>query len=161
MFYVCWMLDELGVPKESCLWPVWDQSAPDFYLDIQGTQVGLEVTEAYPKDDDGNPLYFQQLRYDSVDLARQRFAHRGPPPLKVLFHFTEGPPTFGQLSKKDVPRLADRLLHLLDVSGFNPNGGRQRFAGSREIPDILSYSITPCEPPFEFWGIGGSAQGLA
>ena len=63
MFYVCLMLDKLGVSIENQLVPIWDEPAPDFYLKYEGQSVGLEVTEAHPKDADGHPLYFQKLQH--------------------------------------------------------------------------------------------------
>ena len=159
-FYVCLMLNKLGVSMGNQLEPIWDEPAPDFYLEYDGQLVGLEVTEAHPKDADGRPLYFQVLRYRAVYGAWKRFRERGGPTLQVRFRFKEGIPTSGPFTQEDVRNLIGQLEHLIDVSGFDPEGGYQRFRMRSEVPDVLSYTIRPCNAAQELWSISGSTTGL-
>ncbi len=159
MFYVCLMLDKLGVSIESKLDPIWDEPAPDFYLEYEGQSVGLEVTEAQPKDADGCPLYFQVLRYKAVYGAWKRFRECGGPTLQVHFQFKPGIPTSGPFTTGDVHNLIGQLEYLIDVSGFDPEGDYQPFRMRSEVTDILRFTIRPCNAASELWSIKGSATG--
>ncbi len=159
MFYVCLMLDKLGVSIESKLDPIWDEPAPDFYLEYEGQSVGLEVTEAHPKDADGCPLYFQVLRYKAVYGAWKRFRECGGPTLQVHFQFKPGIPTSGPFTTGDVHNLIGQLEYLIDVSGFDPEGDYQPFRMRSEVTDILRFTIRPCNAASELWSIKGSATG--
>ena len=149
-FYVCLMLNKLGVSMGNQLEPIWDEPAPDFYLEYDGQLVGLEVTEAHPKDADGRPLYFQVLRYRAVYGAWKRFRERGGPTLQVRFRFKEGIPTSGPFTQEDVRNLIGQLEHLIDVSGFDPEGGYQRFRMRSEVPDVSATPYGPATPPKNF-----------
>ena len=159
MFYVCLMLDQLGVSIENCLEPIWDEPAPDFYLEYEGHRVGIEVTEAHPKDASGRPLYFQVLRYKAIYGAWKRFRENGGPALQVHFQFKAGIPTSGPFTTGDVHNLIGQLEYLIDVSGFDPEGGYQPFRMRPEVPDCLRYTIRPCNAASELWSISGSTAG--
>ena len=136
LFYVSYMLHKMGVLIQNRLDPIWDEPAPDFKLEYGGQWVSLEVTEAHPKDDDGNPLYFRAIREEAISLAWKNHQARGGRPLLVHFQFKEGSPASGPLTKKDVPFLASQLLYLVAVGGFDSEGPLHSIQRRKNVPDV-------------------------
>ena len=159
MFHVCHLLDELGVSIDTRLVPN-DPPGPDFYLQLgEDRWVGVEETEAFPDVEDGRPPHFQELRHRAVYEAWVGFRARGGPPLRVVFHFNNGMPYSGPLSEKDVPVLTAKLEYLIDESAFHEEFKPQKFHGSKDIPEVRGFSITPCEASGELWSIAGTISG--
>lgn len=87
---------------------------PDFRFTIEGTEIGLELTQYFfPSTNPDFPYYLSSLQNQAVYEAWQEFRSSGGQPLYVAFEFSENRTCCGPRTRKEKVELADELCAIV------------------------------------------------